>query len=206
MKNFPLWLILSLISFCRVFGQDTLPNFRIINSEGKVIISWQNEYSFKVKIINIQRSKDSTKGYSTIGEVPDPQKKENRFIDTRPPADNMFYRIFIAFDGGSFAFTKIVRPMKNGPFPNEMMLAYPSGYVYTGKNNNVYISLPDAEKKKYKLKFFDEGYKPVFAVNRLRESFLVIEKVNFMHAGWFYFELYENGKLVEKNKFIIAAD
>ena len=206
MKQLSGLLILSTIFCCRVNGQDTLPNFTIINTNGKITLSWQNEYSRKVKIINIQRSKDSTNNYSTIGEVPDPGKKENLFVDPRAPIDNMFYRIFIAFEGGSYTFSKIARPTNKVPLTPEPTVFFPSIFVYTGKNNNVCISLPEAEKKKYKLKFFDNNYTPLFELTRLPESYLIIEKVNFLHAGWFYFELYENGKLVEKNKFNIAAD
>ena len=33
-----------------------------------------------------------------------------------------------------------------------------------------------------------------------------MEKVNFLHAGWFYFNLYENNNLIEKSKFFIQKE
>jgi len=35
---------------------------------------------------------------------------------------------------------------------------------------------------------------------------LTLDKSNFIHAGWFKFELYEDGQLKEKNKLLIPKD
>ena len=34
----------------------------------------------------------------------------------------------------------------------------------------------------------------------------VLDKTNFVHAGWFTYELYEDEKLKEKNKFQLQKD
>ena len=81
-----------------------------------------------------------------------------------------------------------------------------SRIIYTGKDNNVVINLPDFNKYKYVVKFFDENKEHLFELNKITEGYLIIEKVNFLHAGWFYFELYKNDALVEKNKFYIPKD
>jgi hypothetical protein len=82
----------------------------------------------------------------------------------------------------------------------------PSIRIFTGKDNNVIISLPNAEKKNYGIKFFEENGTLVFEIPKIRESFLTLEKVNFIHAGMFNFELFEEGKLIEKHKFYIPKD
>lgn len=82
----------------------------------------------------------------------------------------------------------------------------PSSRIYTGKDNNVIISLPDADKKNYALKFFEENGTLVLEIPKIKESFLTLEKVNFSHAGIFNFELFEEGKLIEKHKFYIPKD
>ena len=64
----------------------------------------------------------------------------------------------------------------------------------------------DAEIKKYSIKFFDNAEKQVIEISKLHETYLTLEKVNFSHAGWYYYELYEKGKLVEKNKFYLPKD
>ena len=82
----------------------------------------------------------------------------------------------------------------------------PSKLVYTGKENNIIISLPDADKKKYSIKFFEEDGTPVFEIKKITETYLTLDKANFTHAGLFNFEVYADGLLVEKHKFYIPKD
>ena len=82
----------------------------------------------------------------------------------------------------------------------------PSKYVFTEKDGNIRIALPDAAEHKYALKFFEENNAPVFEVKQIKDSSLILDKTNFLHSGWFKFELYEEGVLKEKNKFFIPKD
>ena len=82
----------------------------------------------------------------------------------------------------------------------------PSLYIFTEKDGNVTLSLPDAANKHYSVKFFDDKMNPVFDISRVKESPLTLDKVNFLKSGWYRFELYEDGKLKEKNKFFIPKD
>ena len=82
----------------------------------------------------------------------------------------------------------------------------PSQYVFTGKDGNVMVSLPKFAENKYQLKFFEEDSTPLFELKEVKESPLTIDKTNFVHGGWFRFELYENGQLKEKHKFFISKD
>ena len=201
-------LILFLFSVTGVLAQEVLPAFTIKNYEGRILISWKLEYKLPVKTINIQRSPDSVKNYSTIASLVDPKKKENSFTDYHPPHDSMYYRIFIAFEGGHYEFSQVHRPGKPVPPPPppevKPIYLYPSKYIYTRRDNNIIVALPDMAKHKYLVRFFDENDKFLFELNKLYESPLIIEKVNFVHAGWFHFELYEDGKLLDKNRFNIA--
>ncbi len=202
-KILHLYLFLSAAPCCNIFAQHALPGIMLKNSNGKIIVKWRNEYPGVIKTINIQRSYDSLKNFTTIGEVMNPQKTENEYTDAKPPSNNMYYRIFIAFAGGNYVFSKVARP---GRPDLDNTSSYPSNYIYTGKENNVIVSLPYAETKKYLVKFFDDNNKLLFELNKLHDSKLIIEKVNFVHAGWFFFELYENGKLLEKNKINIPGE
>jgi hypothetical protein len=78
--------------------------------------------------------------------------------------------------------------------------------VYSNKKNNLIIELPDATSKKYSIKFFEESGKFLFEINKMTEEYLILEKVNFKHSGWFNFELYDQGKLIEKNKIFVPKD
>jgi hypothetical protein len=215
-----LFVYLSVATVTTTMAQDTLPNIKVKNLSGRIIISWKNAYGANIRNINIQRSFDSLKNFTTIGTVLNPQNRENGFADVKPPYNKMYYRVFVAFEGGSYVFTKSYRPVKDTAktlAANEKdtviitELPKPTGYVpskrvYTGKDNNVVISLPEAAQKKYLIKFFDELDNFVFEVTKVPEPFLVLEKVNFIHSGWFFFELYENGNLIEKHKFFVPKD
>ena len=79
----------------------------------------------------------------------------------------------------------------------------PSRYIFTERDGNIRIALPDAQTHKYSLKFFEEDLTELFEIKNITETVLFLDKSNFMHAGWFNFELYENGKLKEKHKLYV---
>ncbi len=77
----------------------------------------------------------------------------------------------------------------------------PSVYVYTNAQGYVSISLPLARQHKYHIIFYDDDGSELFRIKTIRETELVLDKANFIHAGWFSFDLFENDKLIEKSKF-----
>ena len=85
-------------------------------------------------------------------------------------------------------------------------LFVPSKYVYTGKENNVIISIADCQKRKYSIKFFEQDGSFLFEIKKITEPYLTLDKVNFIHSGLFNFEVYANGLLVEKHMFFIPKD
>jgi hypothetical protein len=70
----------------------------------------------------------------------------------------------------------------------------------------VTISLADFARKKYMVVFFETDSTLVMEVKDIRDPLLIIDKTNFGHAGWFRFELYADGKLIEKNKLLIPKE
>ena len=268
-------LLFTITAVYNASAQQVLPGITVKDFSGKIVVSWRNEYKKTVSTINIQRSFDSTKNFTTIGSVLNPQNLENGYADDKPPYTKMYYRLFISFEGGAYLFSSTARPVKIIPvrdstdmndaprfpwqadpaavpdtsgnvsvqpktglpkeqalpgikvkvdplanpnlrIPNKRdsiilknipeIIIYPSMRIFSTKDNNVVIHLPDAAVKKYTVKFYDESDAFLFELTKLKEEYLIIEKVNFMHAGWFHFELFENGKLLEKNKFFIGKD
>ena len=258
-------LLFTLIFAGNVSAQEVLPGLTVKNFSGKIIVSWQNEYTKPVSNIIIQRSYDSLKNYTSIGSVLNPQNKENGYADANPPYTKMYYRVSITFEGGTYVISPPVRPIKiipvvdisklntskfpwqvsaytdsvyqkppntsvpSQPFPVSVVndstksipnpvtiptpppvkkneITYPSQRIYTAKDNTVVIHLPDAATKKYTAKFYDDADNFLFELTKLHEEYLMLEKVNFTHAGWFRFELFEDGKLIEKNKFQVGKD
>lgn len=82
----------------------------------------------------------------------------------------------------------------------------PSRFVYTDNRGDVVILLPDAKSRSYTVKFFEDDTTPLFEVKQIRETYLVVDKTNFFHAGWFRFELLEDGKEKEQHRFFIPKD
>src|SRR6478672_6379161 len=99
------FLVLQKISF----GQDTLPRITVVQINNKVLISWTNPY-ISLTTINIQRSYDSLKNFTTIGSVLNVKARANGFVDTKEFVPPQYYRLFISFEGGTYIFTQSHRP------------------------------------------------------------------------------------------------
>ena len=285
-RSSTLFLIFVSLSV-QVIAQDTLPRFTLIaKPNNKNIISWSNPFR-SISQIGIQRSPDSTRNFKTILTVPDPSVKQNGFVDTKAPAPNMYYRLFIVLDSGKYIFTNSKKPIldtseteneafliddnqrvklsdslssrevkkiKEDPRPEKLYVIKRQGlfinvpennfrkfrdsilystkdtmmyisvdtivikpytqkeiyraskYVFTEKYGNVMIVLPDAHAKKYSVSFFEENKSPVFEIKEVKSPSLTVDKSNFVHSGWFWFELYEDGKLKERHKVFIPKD
>jgi hypothetical protein len=222
-------LAFFLFSVAVVQGQDTLPKFSARNlgpdREGnpRIIISWINNYDSLAQI-SIQTSHDSLRSYRTIISLTDPNARMNGFADTKAPNDHMFYRLFIVKPNGQYFFSGVKKPMldtskvtailiKEPPVikkPEPVVIKkpdfVPSFYVYTNKDGYVFINLPDAEKQKYRIRFFEEDGEFLFEIKSIKQTGLTLDKANLMHAGWFLFELYNDDKLVEKSKIYLARE
>ncbi len=82
-----------------------------------------------------------------------------------------------------------------------------SSYMFTDRSGVLNLKLPQAAAKKYALHVYEaDGKTQLFFLKHITETDLTINKTNFMHAGWFVFELYEDDKLKERNKFYIQKE
>ena len=218
-------LIILFFSIQKVsFGQDTLPKITVTELGKKVLVSWNNPYTNATNI-NIQRSGDSIKGFTTIGSVLNVEPGINGFTDPKEfEPSNQFYRLFVSFEGGSYIFTKASKPVKDtlsivkieiAEKPVEVIkeapkyfrnVFVPSKHIYTGKDNNVIISLPDYAHNKYSIKFYEDSGNFLFEIKKITEPLLTLDKVNFRHSGLFIFEIYNNRIIIERHKFYIPKD
>lgn len=215
-------------------SQDTLPRFSVRNiGVNKTVISWLNNYPV-TKQISIQRSHDSLNGFKTILSVADPTAIQNGFVDTKAPNDHMYYRLFVNLDKGDFFFTPSQKPVwdtARGAIKQPATTQFkvkeaegittsavvkptiqkkpewvPSVYVYTNKDGYVLINLPDADRKNYRIKFYEENNSLLFELKTIKHPALTLDKANFFRAGWFHFELFDEDNLVEKNKFFLSKE
>jgi hypothetical protein len=241
-------------------SQDTLPDFTVVNRNGKVILSWVNDFPV-IKQLSIQRSPDSLKGFKTILTLPDPSSVTNGFLDNNAPDTSSFYKLYILLDNGNYMFSASQKPQKDLPpvakkeksgtnataQPNaqdnksaaktstaatdETSTSYqlqsaartpgkkrsdgliadtmnlvrpetykPSSFVFTNADGDITIVLPPGRLNNFKIRFYEENGNVLFQINEIKEHIFTLDKSNFMRAGWFRFELFENGTLKEKNK------
>lgn len=210
-----LTFLLLLCIYNASFAQDTLPKITVTQLGKKVLVSWNNPFT-TVTNINIQRSSDSLKRFTTIGSVINVNAQTNGFVDTKEfIPSNQYYRLFISKEGGSYIFTDSHRPSPDtAKIPDEVTYNQepvhtwfvPSKRVYTGKDNNIIVSVHGTGKNKYSLKFYDETGEQVIEIKSIPEDYLILDKVNFGHSGLFNFELFEDGHLIERHKFYIPQD
>ncbi len=97
----------------------------------------------------------------------------------------------------SFAIPSVDNKPKVIPF-------LPSLYVFTNYDGELRVKLPlDDKSRKYAIKFYEEDGSFLFEMKDLKEKDFRIDKSAFYHAGWFLFELYADGKLLENHKFYL---
>lgn len=161
------------------------------NVKGKPQIKSPSSIQGGLREIEVQKTVIIKKGETVLGQIPGYRIRAFRDSLLTKTKDTL---IFI--DGDSL----LIRPF----VPKETYRA--SSFVFTGKYGNIQVALPDAAKKHYAVKFFDEDNKLLFEISAIRAPSLILDKSNFLHAGWFRFELYEDGQLKEKNRFFIPKE
>ena len=262
MKKYSL-LLLFIFNLTKIFAQNTLPEISIKNTNGKIVVSWLNDYKKNVTNIFVQRSFDSLRNFSTIGSVLIPQNLENGYLDNRAPYDRMYYRVSITFEGGTYEIgpsfkaspsqdelisiditdtlhkiqtkglitietkqeeKKIISnpPIKTQEIKTqeiktqeinvqeiktqEIKINYPSNLIFINNQNIVQLNLIDSKIKNYKIKFYDELNNILLELNNLKEDTYYMDKFNFNHTGWIFFDIFLDEKLIEKNKILILSD
>lgn len=261
-------------------AQNLLPDFEVEGFDKNIFIRWKHNFQKEIENISIQRSYDSLKHFSTIGNVFNPQNEENGYTDYAPPYMRMYYRISITFKDGTYIISKSrkpyyeplpppppvsdalpviqlreeipetkmseeqpvllpeiadstgtttepvttpKRPVKREPWRVDPMeikrkeeaaalkekekeqITYPSKRIFTS-GDQVLILLPDVIVKVYNVKFYTKDGKLLFELNNLKEEYLILEKVYFGRSGWYYFEIFDRGMLIERNRLYIPAD
>jgi hypothetical protein len=131
-------------------------------------------------------------------------KKNNRFTSL-PEKNFKRFKDSIVFNTRDTIVFESVDTLVIKPYVAQEIFRA-SRYVYTEKYGNVMIALPDAATKKYSIAFFEDNKTPLFEIKELRATSLIVDKSNFIHSGWFWFELYESGELKERHRIFIPRD
>lgn len=230
------WLLLSGTWFPGGSGvagaQALLPAIQLEQSPSGILIEWNSRVR-GVRQIGIQRSMDSVFNFSTIGYARDPGSYKNRFLDAHPLAGRSYYKLIIILQSGQYYFsrTAMLQPdpslpgLFNGgyqlipgsastlsghnPLPTLKASDFsfrPSPFVFTNPDGNVNLRLPQPGRNHYAIQFFDSSGTRLFSLNHITEAFLVIDKSNFFHSGWFNYTLFKGKAVEEKWRFFIPDD
>jgi hypothetical protein len=85
--------------------------------------------------------------------------------------------------------------------PNSLLS--PSVFMMINPEGNLQLALPSNKAGSYRIQFYLPEGGPFFQVSKIKEPFLIIDKVNFMRSGWFEFEVYEDERLRERKRIFI---
>jgi len=166
-------------------------NFQNISNSGE-IIAMNKLRSFKAEVANANERIIFVKRKETlVGFIAESALKSFRDYANSVTKDTIFMKA---------ADTLVILPYVAKEYFR------PSRYVFTEKDGNIKILLDQASSRKYGVKFFEEDDTEVFEIKQIKEPLVILDKTNFIHSGWFTFELYEDGKLKEKHKFYVPKD
>jgi hypothetical protein len=84
--------------------------------------------------------------------------------------------------------------------------AYPSISVYTNANQTVVLDFRSLKHDNVSIHFSNEKNEKIFVIDPIPEPLLYLERYNFGQSGWYFFEIFEQGKLIEKSKVLIGRD
>ncbi len=83
----------------------------------------------------------------------------------------------------------------------------PSLYVYAQSDGNIRIDVPNKKRySSYRIRFYEPDKQFLFELKQLPAASFQLDKTNFLHSGWFLFELYEDTRLIERHKVLLEKD
>ena len=161
------------------------------------------------------KAKKITTGSDFTNQVTEEQASDKNFLVTIHDEDSVIATL--NYDGYKKFRDSIINFTRDTLFSltdADILIRYynndiswiPSTRIFTNADGYVQIYLADALTKNYRLRFLDENHKLLFVIQHVPQSQLLLDKTDFMHSGWFYFELFEDNKLKERNKFYIPKD
>ncbi len=227
MKHFFIFLTVLLMGahcFAQNKQIPALPAIKIETKNGQNHLSWVSEYN-GLKSVQVLRSTDSILSFKSIGNIARPRKGVQKFVDKNPKLGKNYYKVRVLFtselewfsntykvilDSATIAASRM-RSLATGSTkatdPNEGtsdkgnstdFYYEPSTQVYTNPyTGHVNISLNDAGRKRYSLKFYNPEKEEVLYVSRIRKTHVVLDKYNFNARGTYFFKLFENDEVKE---------
>jgi hypothetical protein len=130
--------------------------------------------------------------------------KRGRFAFQYEYKDYLKFRDSIIYKTSDSLYTVNADSIDWRPFDSKLLPSWrPSDYVFTNEKGYLSIRLPGFRQHRYRIIFFEENGLELFQIKAVKEAEMSLDKASFIHSGWFQFELYEDEKLKEKNKFFL---
>jgi len=168
-------------------------------AKGKLEVRWLNPFKDCIQL-SLQRSTDGTH-YSTVKTVQTPNLYENRFVDlTAPQIPKVFYRITYVLKNGEFNLSEARSSADIFQAVTKPAAPRISKSVFADQQGNIRINIAEPKRHQYRIKFMDDKGVQIFQINKIESNELVLDKTNFIHAGWFLYEFYEDEQLKDKSK------
>jgi hypothetical protein len=122
-------------------------------------------------------------------------------VDQLKKAEPIIIRLENIRTGDSAKIPTVITPQGE---PN----AYaPSLYIYTHPDGNIRIQVPNRSRlSKYRIRFYESDKSFLFELKNLPAPNFQLDKTNFLHGGWFLFELLEDNRIIEKHKLYLENE
>jgi hypothetical protein len=159
-------LVIVIFLTGRLLAQDTLPHFTLVERGDKIVISWVNPYKNVVQL-NVQRSFDSLRSFSTVYSATSPELPQNGFTDIRMPTNRIFYRIFYVQEGGAYFFSVVKRVGRETDYT-----------ALRDIKNSSFLNVSANDKRVVTVKIKDTTYRqlPAYSFRAFRDSVLRLTK------------------------------
>lgn len=135
--------------------------------------------------------------------------KKNEFLFQLPESKFRSFRDSIALKTRDTLFTHSsgrvdIHPYKGNNSSLTPVKKNTPPLVYTDKKGYVNLRLPNPKFYRYVVRFFETTGKLVFEIQSPKEELLILEKSNFVHAGAFDYEVWQDGTLQEKGRLFLS--
>ncbi|MGI9191635.1 MAG: hypothetical protein ACR2IL_05890 [Chitinophagaceae bacterium] len=130
-------LSLLLILFCVEAAHaqfPDLPGVNIVTVNAQNVLKWNSNYD-GLAFIAIQRSKDSIRNFSTIGQLAKPKKGHLFYTDTKPMPGRNFYRLQISFGDDLEWYSNVCNAtVDSALLAQQLILAAKQDSIYRANN------------------------------------------------------------------------
>lgn len=135
--------------------------------------------------------------------------KKNQLLYKLPENKFRAFRDSIAFKTRDTLFTKADGRVDIHPYSGSYIASSPvkknsPPLVYTDKKGYVNLRLPNPKFYRYVIRFYEPTGKLAFEIQSPKEELLILEKSNFVHAGAFDYEVWQDGSLQEKGRIFLS--